>query len=136
MSHKQFHSWDFLFSLFALASKENRSGQMLSRYLVSPLSTEIKYRASLHASRVFLSSLLEVVHSICAVDCIAHFLGEEWEVQYPRVTFDGRAMGRQATLGAAVTRPGCNQKLVDWPTSIELVKKRQSHSLQEVSFWI
>jgi hypothetical protein len=109
---------------------------MLSRYLVSPLSTEIKYRASLHASHVFLSSLLEVVHSICAVDCIAHFLGEEWEVQYPRVTFDGRAMGRQATLGAAVTRPGCNQKLVDWPTSIELVKKRQSHSLQEVSFWI
>ncbi|KAL3565572.1 hypothetical protein D5086_033618 [Populus alba] len=66
-----------------------------SRYLVSPLSTEIKYRASLHASHVFLSSLLEVVHSICAVDCIAHFLGEEWEVQYPRVTFDGRAMGRQ-----------------------------------------
>jgi len=110
---------------------------MLSRYLVSPLSTEIKYRASLHASHVFLSSLLEVVHSICAVDCIAHFLGEEWELQYyPRVTFDGRAMGRQATLGAAVTRSGCNQKLVDWPTSIELVKKRQSHSLQEVSFWI
>ena len=58
---------------------------------------------------------------------------------YPPVTFDGRAMGRQATLGAgraAVTRSGCNQKLVDWPTSIELVEKRQSHSLQEVSFWI
>lgn len=87
---------------------------MLSRYLVSPLSTEIKYRASLHASHVFLSSLLEVVHSICAVDCIAHFLGEEWEVQYPRVTFDGRAKEftfRQAALGAAVTRSGCNQKL-------------------------
>ncbi|KAL9382489.1 hypothetical protein Peur_025524 [Populus x canadensis] len=114
---------------------------MLSRYLISPLSTEIKYRASLHASHVFLSSLLarSCAHSICAVDCIAHFLGEEWEVQYPPVTFDGRAMGRQATLGAgraAVTRSGCNQKLVDWPTSIELVEKRQSHSLQEVSFWM
>jgi hypothetical protein len=123
--------------LFALASKEIGVAKCFPGISSLPSALKSNTELSLHASHVFLSSLLEVVHSICAVDCIAHFLGEEWDVQYPRVTFDGRAMGRQSTLGAAVTRSGCNQKLVDWPsTSIELVKKRQSHSLQEVSFWI